>query len=230
MKPAAARVKHAERRAFSRLAAMQDWPLLMAGGFSSFPATTERSMFVLTTKNERFVALALAALMMATRIHHFGISAVAPDASTAVFFLAGLMLASPLYILAFSALALALDMIALGPIGVADACMSSGYWLLFAGYVALWFAGRIARGSARIDFAGASKLFVIASIGTFVFFVLSNVGYYLGSDYASLSVQEYVQRVSRYLPYYWLVTLVYVTAGIAVFALAARGRTVSAAR
>lgn len=187
-------------------------------------------MFVLNSKNERFVALALAALMAATRIHHFGVGAIAPDASTAVFFFAGLMLASPLYILAFSALAIILDMVALGPIGVADACMSSGYWLLFAGYWTLWLAGRIARSTAKLDVFSAARLFAVASIGVVAFFVLSNLGYYLGSDYASLSVQEYVQRVSRYLPYYWLVTLAYTAVGIALFALAARGRTVSVTR
>jgi hypothetical protein len=187
-------------------------------------------MFVLNAKNERFAALALAALMMATRIHHFGVGAIAPDASTAVFFLTGLMLASPLYLLGFSVLAVLLDMVALGPIGVADACMSSGYWLLFAGYAALWFAGRMARTVERLDALAAAKLLAILSLGVGVFFVLSNAGYYLGSDYASLSVQEYAQRVSRYLPYYWLVTLAYAAAGIAVFALAMRGRRVSAAR
>lgn len=187
-------------------------------------------MFVLSGKNERFVALALAALMAATRIHHFGVGAIAPDASTAVFFLAGLMLVSPLYIVGFSVLAIGLDMIALGPVGVADACMSGGYWLLFVGNAALWFAGRTARGVVRLDAVAAVKLFAMATAGTLAFFVLSNTGYYFGSDWASLSVQEYVQRVSRYLPYYWLVTLAYVTAGIAVFRLAARGLPVSAVR
>ncbi len=187
-------------------------------------------MFVLGTKTERFVALALAALMAATRIHHFGIGAIAPDASTAVFFLAGLMLGSPLYILAFSALAVALDMIALGPLAVSDACMSAGYWLLFAGYAALWFAGRIARTTARLDLLAAGKLLVLASIGVVVFFFLSNVGYYFGSEYASLSAQEYAARVSRYLPFYWLVTVAYAAAGIAVFALATRKRAIFAPR
>lgn len=187
-------------------------------------------MFVLGTKAERLVALALAALMAATRIHHFGVGAIAPDASTAVFFLAGLMLASPLYILAFSALAISLDMIALGPLAVSDACMSTGYWLLFAGYVALWFAGRIGRTTARLDVLSSAKLLVLASLGVGVFFFLSNVGYYFGSDYASLGVQEYVTRVSRYLPFYWLVTLAYAAAGITVFALASRGRAIFATR
>lgn len=187
-------------------------------------------MFALATKNERFVALALAALMAATRIHHFGVGAIAPDASTAVFFLAGLMLASPIYLAAFSALAIALDMMALGPVGVADACMSSGYWLLFAGYAALWLAGRSARATVRLDLLAAVKLLVIASVGVGVFFVFSNLGYYLGSEYASLSVQEYALRVSRYLPYYWLVTLAYAAAGVAILALTARESAVSAAR
>ncbi len=187
-------------------------------------------MFVLDTKTERFVAAALLALMAATRIHHFGIGAIAPDASTAVFFLAGLMLASPLYILGFSAAAIALDMIALGPVGVSAACMTVGYWLLFAGYAALWLAGRFARGTARLDAVSAGRIALFASAGLLVFFALSNAGYYIGSEYGALGMQEYAARVSRYLGFYWLVTLAYAAAGIAVFALARRGRIATAAR
>ncbi len=187
-------------------------------------------MFMLGKQNERLVALALLALMAATRIHHFGVGTIAPDASTAVFFLGGLMLASPFYILAFSAAAIALDMIALGPVGVSAACMTVGYWLLFAGYAALWFAGRLARTTGRLNFLSGGKILALASIGTGVFFLLSNVGYYIGSEYGSLGVQEYTVRVSRYLTFYWLVTLAYVATGIAVFALATRGRAVMATR
>ena len=48
-------------------------------------------MFVLEAKTERLVAALLAVLMAATRVHHFGVGSVAPDASTAVFLLAGLV-------------------------------------------------------------------------------------------------------------------------------------------
>lgn len=180
-------------------------------------------MFLLEAKTERIAALLLAVLMAATRIHHFGVGAIAPDASTAVFLLAGLMLASALWFVAFSVLSIGLDAVALGIVGVADACMTPGYWLLFAGYLALWFAGRFGRAIEKLDLAAGSKLLVLAAAGVVAFFVLSNAGYYFGGGFdESMGVAEYAARVSRYLPMYLVSTLVYAAAGVAVFAIASR--------
>lgn len=180
-------------------------------------------MFVLEAKTERLVAALLVVLMAATRVHHFGIGAVAPDASTAVFFLAGLLLASPLWFVLFSVLAVGLDAFALGIAGVADACMTPGYWLLFVGYLALWFAGRLGRRIERLDLLQGFRLLLLAVGGTALFFVLSNVGYYLGGGFdESMGAAEYVRRVQRYFPYYLVVTLAYAAAGVAVLAVAMR--------
>ena len=180
-------------------------------------------MFQLDAKTERIAALLLAVLMAATRIHHFGVGTIAPDASTAVFFLAGLMLAGPLWFVAFSLLAIALDGVALGLVGVADACMTLGYWLLFAGYGALWFAGRLGRRTAKLDLVAAGRLVVLAAGGVVVFFALSNLGYYFGGGFdESMGAAEYVARVGRYFPAFLVATLVYAAAGVAVLALAER--------
>lgn len=180
-------------------------------------------MFVLDAKSERLAVLLLAVLMAATRVHHFGIGTIAPDASTAVFFLLGLLAASPLWFVAFSALAIGLDAFALGIAGVADACMTPGYWLLFAGYLALWFAGRLARRAEKLDLVQGAKLLVIAAAGTVVFFVLSNVGYYYGGNFQeSMGAAEYISRVQVYFPMYLWTTLGYAAAGIAVFIAATR--------
>jgi hypothetical protein len=180
-------------------------------------------MFLLDAKAERIVVFLLAVLMAATRIHHFGVGTIAPDASTAVFFLAGLLLANPLWFVLFSLEAIALDAVALGVMGVADACMTVGYWLLFAGYGALWYAGRLARATERLDLLQAGKVLLFAAIGVTVFFLLSNVGYYYGGGFSeSMGAAEYASRVIRYFPMYLTSTVLYVAAGIAVFALAIR--------
>ena len=180
-------------------------------------------MFRLDAKAERTAALLLAVLMAVTRIHHFGVGTIAPDASTAVFFLAGLLLASPHWFVAFSLLAIALDGVALGLVGVADACMTVGYWLLFAGYFALWYAGRLGRRMAKLDLFRAAKLLGLAAGGVVVFFVLSNLGYYFGGGFdESMGGAEYVRRVGRYFPAFLIATLVYAAAGVAVLALAER--------
>lgn len=180
-------------------------------------------MFVLETKTERLVAVLLAVLMAATRVHHFGIGSIAPDASTAVFFLAGLLLSSPLLFVLFSVLAVGLDAFALGVAGVADACMTPGYWLLFAGYLALWFAGLLGRRIECLDLMQGFRLLLLAAGGTALFFVLSNVGYYFGGGFdESMGAAEYIRRVEQYFPHYLTVTLAYAAAGVAVFAIASR--------
>ena len=179
-------------------------------------------MFVLESKAEKFAALLLAVLMAATRVHHFGVGAIAPDASTAVYFLAGLALANPWWLLAFLAEAVVLDVFAIGIAGVADACISGGYPLLAPAYGVLWLAGRTMRKSERLDWLTAGKFVCAITGGVAAFFVISNIGYFFGSEFYALGVTEYTRRVARYFSYYEMVTLSYAAAGIAALALAAR--------
>lgn len=179
-------------------------------------------MFVLKPKAEWIAAFALAILMAVTRIHHFGIGTVAPDASTGVFFLAGLVLASPWWIAAFLVEAVILDGVAIGFMKVADACMSSGYALLAPAYAALWFAGRALRKTETLDLLAAGKFVCFAAGGTVLFFVVSNLGYFLGSEFYQLGLVEYFTRVSRYFPTYLTVTLFYSAFGVAAVIAARR--------
>jgi hypothetical protein len=196
------------------------WP----GCRTSFAATFEPAgavMFVLSPKGEWIAAILLAVLMAATRIHHFGVGTIAPDASTAVFFLAGLLLGSPWWLAALLFEAVLLDGIAIGFLNVANACISSGYALLAPAYGALWLAGRALRPVAQLDVVSAGKFVCFTLAGTAAFFVISNAGYYFGSEYAALGIGEYAARVSRYFGIYLGVTLAYVAGGMLIF-LAAR--------
>lgn len=179
-------------------------------------------MFVLKPKAEWIAAFALAILMAVTRIHHFGIGTVAPDASTGVFFLAGLLLGSPWFLAGLLVEAVVLDGFAIGFMKVADACISSGYALLAPAYGALWFAGRALRKIEIVDFVTAGKFVCFVVAGTAAFFVLSNIGYFFGSEFYQLGIAEYVTRVTRYFPMYLTVTLFYSALGVAVFFAARR--------
>jgi hypothetical protein len=180
-------------------------------------------MFVLDAKTDRIAGLILVALMAATRVHHFGIGAIAPDASTAVFMLAGLLLASPYWSLVFMLEATLLDLFAIKMIGVEAVCVTTGYGLMFPAYAMLWLAGRWQRSAATLDLFTAGKLVIAAVAGTAGFFFFSNVGYYIGGGYADqMGAAEYVSRVARYFPFYLTVTLGYGAAGIALVALARR--------
>lgn len=186
-------------------------------------------MFVLKSKAEWIVAIALAILMAVTRIHHFGIGTIAPDASTGVFFLAGLLVGSPWLLAAFLVEAVILDGVAIGFMNVADACMSSGYALLAPAYGALWIAGRLLRPAETLDLFTAGKFICLVVGGTVAFFIVSNLGYFLGSEYYNLGVTEYVARVTRYFPMYLTVTLFYAAFGIAAYFAARRTGVLEAA-
>src|ERR1700730_5271487 len=109
------------------------------------------TMFVLEARSERIAILALTVLMAATRIEHFGAGQIAPDASTAVFFLAGLLIGNPLWLLAFLAEALLLDLTAIHSVGVEAVCVTFGYGMMIPAYGALWLAARWVRKTNKLD-------------------------------------------------------------------------------
>src|SRR5262245_16290541 len=115
-------------------------------------------MFVLQARSERITALGLAALMAATRIEHFGVGQIAPDASTAAFFLAGLLVGDPLWLAALLVEALALDWMAINLVGVDAVCVTTGYGMMIPAYASLWLAARSVRGTDRLDAANLFKL------------------------------------------------------------------------
>ena len=180
-------------------------------------------MFVLEARSERIAVLALTVLMAATRIEHFGAGQIAPDASTAVFFLAGLLIGNPLWLLAFLAEALLLDLTAIKIVGVEAVCVTLGYGMMIPAYGALWLAARPARANDRLDLFNAAKLVCACSAGVLVFFLFSNIGYYLGGGFeSSMGLEEYARRVVRYFPQYLTGTLFYSAIGVALAALAAQ--------
>jgi hypothetical protein len=180
-------------------------------------------MFVLEARSERIAVLALTVLMAATRIEHFGVGQIAPDASTAAFFLAGLLIGNPLWLLAFLAEALLLDLTAINVVGVEAVCVTTGYGMMIPAYGALWLAARLVRTNDRLDLFSAAKLVCACTLGVLGFFLFSNVGYYLGGGFEStMGLEEYARRVVRYFPQYLTSTLFYSAAGVALAVLAAR--------
>ena len=172
-------------------------------------------MFVLDARQERLVIILLTVAMAVTRIEHFGLGGVIPDASTAIFFLTGLLIASPLWLAALLAASLALDITAIKVVGVDPACITFGYFMMIPAYAALWYAPRALRTASTPGVAGFGKLAAACVAGLAVFFVLSNVGYYFGGGFsASMGAAEFARRVAQYFPYYLTSTLIYSTVGV----------------
>ena len=93
------------------------------------------------SRSELAIACALAALMAATRFHHFGSAFHLPDASLAVFFLGGLYLRRTAAFGAYIGLAALLDYVAIVHGGVSDWCVTPAYAFLLPTYACLWWAG-----------------------------------------------------------------------------------------
>jgi hypothetical protein len=94
------------------------------------------------TQRPLLIALGLAALMAATRSHHFGSALHLPDASLAVFLLAGFLIASPVLFGVLLVEAGLIDYLAITQFGVSDYCVTQAYWFLIPTYAVLWYAGR----------------------------------------------------------------------------------------
>lgn len=174
--------------------------------------------------SELVIACALAALMAATRFHHFGSALQLPDASLAVFFLGGLYLRRALAFGAYAGLAALVDYMASAHVGVSDWCVTPAYAFLLPTYACLWWAGvwcsRLERrGSRRYLRLGGALL-----VATVLAFLISNASFYgLSGYFGELSPAEYAARVVRYFPPYLASALAYVAAAISFEALIVSG-------
>lgn len=155
------------------------------------------------SQNQAVTALGLLALMAATRMHHFGTPLHLPDASLAVFLLAGFLIARPLFLGALLLGAGAIDYLAITHFGVSDYCITPAYWFLIPTYAVLWFAGRY---YARIHQHSLRSLGMFAGLSfaaTSVAFLISSGSFYLFSGrFADVNMAEYANRVAQYyVPY-----------------------------
>ena len=148
-------------------------------------------------KSSFWLGTGLLAVIFATRFQHFGTSIYLPDATLAVLFLGGLLIARSGWLGLAIAVAFGMDAYALGWKGVSDYCMSPGYLGLIPTYALVWGAGRwLAKREnpfALLPYA----LFGWAAAS--VAFILSNAFWYSFSDkVSSMSILEFAQHVAQY--------------------------------
>ncbi|NCN89297.1 MAG: hypothetical protein GW936_07670 [Gallionella sp.] len=172
-----------------------------------------------------WIASALVLLMAATRFNHFGSALALPDASYAVFFLAGLYLGRVRGALALLALlmleAALVDFYAINFREVSAYCVTSAYAFLVFAYGALWFAGRVYAARHRVGGKGMLGLLSAAALAGGAAFVIANVSFYLLAGYfGQMSAWQYVASVAQYFVPYVAVMMFYVGLAFAVQALA----------
>lgn len=161
---------------------------------------------------------ALALFMLATRSDHFGSAVNLPDASVAVFFLAGFFLRQRWVFPALCGLAVASDYWAVAHNGVSAFCVTPAYGFLLPTYFVLWWSGRhsgqrvlASRGDA-MWLAGTAVLSVVTA------FLISSGSFYLLAPYfQERSLVEFGARVVDYLPAYAGFSLMYIAATLGLY-------------
>jgi hypothetical protein len=164
--------------------------------------------------------LPLVALMGATRMHHFGGEFSLPDASLAVFFLAGLFFSSRTFFVALLLEAGLLDYVAIAHLGVSDFCVSPAYVFLIPTYFAMWFGGRL---SADFKSMQGNELtlsipaMTTLLVSTTAAFLISNGSFYwLSGKFPQADFAQYVELVSHYYAPYAGFAVMYAITGFAV--------------
>jgi len=161
-------------------------------------------------------AVALVALLAVTRIGHFGGINTLPDASLAVFFLLGLWVASPRWLVVALLAAAATDAVAIAQ-GASSYCITPAYPLLIPTYGVLWGAGRAicVYGARWHGWMRGLALGVALLASTTIAFVLSNASFYALSGYfEAMPVGDFVRGVSRYFRPYLAGAAAYVAVAI----------------
>ena len=167
---------------------------------------------------------ALAALMASTRMHHFGSSLHLPDASLAVFLLAGFLVASPLLFGALLIEAALLDYVAVAHMGVADYCVTSAYWFLIPTYAVLWVAGRAYAKMHQDSLRSLGIFSAVSFAAVSAAFFISNGAFYLFSGrYPDMSMSEYAARTAQYYVPYVNSAAIYLIPAVMLYVLFTRG-------
>ncbi len=155
-------------------------------------------------------AWGLMALMAATRFHHFGDLQTLPDASLAVFFLAGLFVTNP-WLFAFLLVEAGLiDYLAINLGGVSGWCVTPAYLFLLPTYGVMWLGGRFSRRFKTGELNGITLALAVSTGMTVLAFLISNTSFYFLSGYFDhLSLTDYFNQVIAYLPRYLTSTIAY---------------------
>jgi hypothetical protein len=187
----------------------------------------------LTPRSRAAIFLVLAAVMGATRLNHFG---AIPDASWAVFFLAGFYLrgsarwAFPALML----LAVAVDYAVISASGQnfwTHYCVSPGYWFLVPAHASLWLGGSL----LRRQYAGLAP----RTLGLLVLAVFASVAlchgfaqggfYWLSDSVANPTVAGWASNYANWFLPYLRTTTVYVALAAVAHVLVLQLRASTAA-
>lgn len=159
-------------------------------------------MLTLSKTSQIIVGAMLAALIIATRGHHFASINNLPSASLAAFFLAGLYLRPAWVFPALLALCAGLDYAAITVGGVSSFCVTSAYGFLLPAYGSLWLAGRWF--AKRYSFSTSALLPLVGSVAVAASIselLSSGSFYFFGGRYADPTLAVFGERLIKYFPH-----------------------------
>ena len=159
---------------------------------------------------------AMVALMATTRSHHFDALTHMPDASLAVFLLAGIyfpLLAFPILLV----VAGASDYAAFNFASVSDWCYSPAYWFLIPTYAVMFFAGRYYAPRHNHTLSSLAVFCSTAFAATSVAFFISSVSFFFFSGrFAEMSFAQYASSVAQYFLPYQISAFMYLSVAVIV--------------
>jgi hypothetical protein len=157
------------------------------------------------------IGIALAAVMLGTRLGHF---AGLPDASWAVFFVAGVYLRSARAFLLLMMEAAAIDWLATHEAGISSYCISPAYVFLLPAYGSLWLGGLwFSRLPVRVGMPSLARLAASLLAATSLCFVWSDASFYwLSGRVAERSVAGWLANDAIWYPAFLETALLYVGA------------------
>lgn len=155
----------------------------------------------LNKRSPLWIALALFALMAATRGHHFASLAHLPSASLAVFFLAGFYVRRAWIFVALLLEAVLLDYTAITYGGVSSFCVTPAYTFLLPAYGSMWLAGNWFAYRYRFAFSALVPFGGSLLIGASISELFSSGGFYFfGGRYAEPTLTVFGERLLKYFP------------------------------
>jgi hypothetical protein len=171
-----------------------------------------------TSKRAMMITLMLAALMAATRSHHFATALHLPDASWAVFFLAGVYLRPVSMLPALMLEGALIDYAAVTRGGVSSFCITPAYAFLVPAYSALWLTGRWYAGRYLLALSTLIPLAGSVLVGAVVCELFSSGGFYLFSGYFKPTFTDFGIRLAKYFPLSLAAMMFYVILAVIVYA------------
>lgn len=148
------------------------------------------------------IALLLAVVMLVTRSQHFAtFTHLLPDASVAVFFMAGFYAQSRLLFPALCVLGVAIDAVAINLAGVSSFCVTPSYIMLIPAYGVMWMGGRWLSHNAQQNLSGLAKLVGVAALSSFASDLISSGSFYFfGGRFAEPTLAGFLPRLQLYTP------------------------------